>query len=112
VLRLARVPGRAARAVELAAAVGAAPPERSIAQLAADLGCTRQHLARTFRAAVGLGPKQLQRIARMQRALAQIRRGGDLATLAPAAGFADQAHFTNELKALTGATPAAWRRRG
>jgi AraC-like DNA-binding protein len=102
----------AERAVTLAAAVRAAPPEQSIAALAAMLGLTRQHLARTFKSAVGLGPKMLQRITRMQRAIGLLERRGlaSLAALALEAGYVDQSHLTNELRVLGGATPARWRR--
>jgi AraC-like DNA-binding protein len=88
---------------------------RAVARLAAgarvddvagELGVSRQYLARGFRDEVGLTPKQLARIARMQRAAARIR-SGDLARLAVELGYFDQAHLTNELRALVGVTPAA-----
>jgi AraC-like DNA-binding protein len=42
----------------------------------------------------------------MQRALAAVRRGrAPLAELALRMGYADQAHMSRELKALTGFTP-------
>ena len=101
----------ATRAVALARAVRAAAPETSVAALAAQLGLTRQHLARTFRASVGVGPKMLQRIDRMQRALALLARRPAplLVDVALACGYADQPHLTGELVALTGRTPGAWR---
>jgi AraC-like DNA-binding protein len=101
----------ATRAVALARAVRAAAPETSVAALASQLGLTRQHLARTFRATVGIGPKMLQRVDRMQRALALLARrpAPPLAQVALACGYADQPHLTGELVALTGRTPGAWR---
>ncbi|MDC0716159.1 helix-turn-helix domain-containing protein [Nannocystis bainbridge] len=35
-----------------------------------------------------------------------------LATIAATAGFADQAHMTRDIRALTGRTPGEWRRVG
>jgi methylphosphotriester-DNA--protein-cysteine methyltransferase len=78
--------------------------------VAASLGVTRQHLARGFRREVGITPKQLARIARMQRAATLLRRGGDLARLARLAtelGYFDQSHLTHDLRDLAGLTPAA-----
>ena len=69
---------------------------------------TRQ-LRRRFVAALGFGPKALQRILRFQGflALSQARHGTrtSLARLATLAGYADQAHLTRESSELTGLTP-------
>jgi AraC-like DNA-binding protein len=69
---------------------------------------TRQ-LRRRFVAALGFGPKALQRILRFQGflALSQARHGNgtSLARLATLAGYADQAHLTRESSDLTGLTP-------
>jgi len=81
--------------------------------VAGALGVTRQYLARGFRREVGITPKQLARIARMQRTMAAIRGRAraparlDLARLAVELGYFDQAHLCNELRALIGVTPAA-----
>jgi len=112
--RLASAPERvsaATRAVALARAVRESEPETSVAALAAALGFTRQHLARVIGETAGLAPKMLQRIARMQRALELLQRDptAGLARVALDAGYSDQAHFTGELKALTGRTPGQWR---
>ena len=75
------------------------------------LGVTRQYLARRFRGEVGLTPKQLARIARMQRVAAAIgsRRAAppDLARLAAELGYFDQSHLSHDLRDLIGLTPAA-----
>lgn len=57
----------------------------------------------------GLAPSLLRRIARVHRAARHIARAGrpPLARLAADAGFADQAHFCREIRALSGATPHA-----
>jgi AraC-like DNA-binding protein len=71
------------------------------------LGITERSLHRDLTRWSGLKPKSLARILRMQRALAAIRVGrAPLALLALQMGYADQAHMTRELKALTGFTPA------
>ncbi|AKF11597.1 DUF6597 domain-containing transcriptional factor [Sandaracinus amylolyticus] len=85
-----------------------APGAPRIAAVAEELGISRQHLARRVRAVVGLGPKELARIARAQRAMAAIARGDrDHAALAIEHGFADQAHLVHELGAIAGMTPGA-----
>lgn len=63
---------------------------------------------RRSRALAGLGPAQLQRLARIEDALARLKtgEGADLARLAASLGYADQAHFTRETRALTGLPPA------
>lgn len=55
----------------------------------------------------GFGPKMLERIVRLQHFLnfAQKRRGDGLASLAAAAGYADQAHLSRDARGLTGMTP-------
>jgi AraC-like DNA-binding protein len=72
------------------------------------LGVTRQHLARLFRREVGLTPKELARIARIQRAVAALGRGaGELARLAVELGYFDQSHLANDVRELIGVTPRA-----
>ncbi len=60
----------------------------------------------------GYGPKTLERILRLQRFLRMARQSasGNLATLALEAGYADQAHMTRDVKALTTFTPWEIRR--
>jgi AraC-like DNA-binding protein len=85
----------------------------SIADLARELGVSRQHLARRFQAEVGVGPKELARIARMQRVVGAITTGsGELARLAVDHGYVDQSHLTHELDSLVGLTPSQLRGEG
>lgn len=84
-------------------------PGGSIDHLAdvADLGL--RQLRRRFRAAVGYGPKTFQRIVRLQRLLDLSDRPGSargLAALSDAAGYADQAHMSREVRDLTGQVPS------
>ena len=76
----------------------------------AALGVTPQSLARTFRQHVGLSPKELSRVLRMQRALPAVRSAEQgLAEIALAFGYSDQSHLTQEFRRLTGSTPHRFR---
>jgi AraC-like DNA-binding protein len=79
--------------------------------LADDLGVSERHLHRRCTTAFGYGPKVLARIVRLQSALSVLQDapGTPLAQLAVESGFADQAHLSHEVRALTGLTPAALR---
>jgi AraC-like DNA-binding protein len=79
----------------------------SIAGLAEQANLTDRQLHRRFTAAVGYGPKVLQRVLRFQRFLRAAGASDQgLAQLAAEAGYADQAHLTREARALAGRTPA------
>jgi AraC-like DNA-binding protein len=71
------------------------------------VGLSARQLHRRCLPAFGYGPKTLGRILRMGRALALARDGLALARVAAVTGYADQAHLTREVKALTGASPGA-----
>ena len=86
----------------------------------ADVFISPRQMRRRFLAAVGYGPKELQRILRFNgfMALGDIGRGsagnaGDvtLAALARLAGYADQAHLSRECARLSGFTPTAFLQR-
>jgi AraC-like DNA-binding protein len=90
-----------------AAALGLARPDARVSELGEALNISERQLRRRFAAAVGYGPKTLARVLRFQRFLGLAAGGdGDLAGLAFAAGFADQAHLTRECVRLSGRTPA------
>jgi AraC-like DNA-binding protein len=80
-----------------------------VADLAEEVGWSRRHLGERFRTELGLAPKQAARVLRFERA-GRLLRGGrtDLAVLAAECGFYDQAHLTNEWRALAGCTPGTW----
>ena len=89
-------------------------PRARAEDVAAEVGLSMRQLRRRCHAAVGYGPKTLQRVLRFRRFLsridAAIQRGqdvADLAVLAAEAGYADQAHLTRECGRLSGLTPAA-----
>ena len=82
-------------------------PRSRVSALASELAISTRQLRRRFDAAVGYGPKQLARVLRLERALASARAGEELAWAAASAGYADQAHFSHECRALAGVTPSA-----
>jgi len=88
-------------------------PRARAEDIADEVGLSLRQLRRRCHAAVGYGPKTLQRVLRFRRFVSRIdthaQRPGDLdlAALAAEAGFADQAHLTRECGRLSGLTPAA-----
>ncbi len=93
-------------AVRLARGAGDAPSVRAIAGA---LGASVRTVERAFREEVGLAPKSLLRIARVQRALALSQRYPQLSwtTIAHRAGYFDQPHLVRDFRALVGTAPAA-----
>jgi len=80
-----------------------------VAAIAEKLGWSRKHLAQQFASEVGLGPKTVSRIARLNRAIDAWRTGETgWAGIAADCGYADQAHMTREFQELAGAAPAGW----
>ena len=80
-----------------------------VGELADEVGWSRRHLGERFRAELGLPPKRAARVLRFERAVRLLRTGHrDLAGIAHAAGYYDQAHFSNEWRALAGCSPRTW----
>lgn len=96
------------RSIEAATRWLAKHPAGRIEDLAGLLETGPRRLHRRFVAAVGYGPKTFQRVLRLQRVLARAARSPreSLAALAAEAGYADQAHMSRELQALTGQSPS------
>jgi len=103
---------------EAALALFDEPPDRLVGQvvrgvrrgvavpaLAGSVGLSERQLHRRCLDAFGYGPKMLDRVLRMNRALDRARSGLGLAAVAAQTGYADQAHLTREVKALTGVPP-------
>lgn len=81
-----------------------------VADVAEYVGTSERHLRRLLLAHTGLEPRMLQRVARFQRFLGLSDRDGtqrSLAALAARAGYADQAHLSRDVRALSGLTPSA-----
>jgi AraC-like DNA-binding protein len=88
-------------------------PAARTADVAAEVGLSERQLRRRCEAAVGYGPKMLQRVLRFRRFVSLVdasagRAGpGDLARAAAACGYADQPHLSRETVQLAGLPPAA-----
>lgn len=76
--------------------------------LAARLGVSRRYLELRFQREIGMPPGQVARIARLQHAVGRLAAPSyDLAAIAATCGYADQPHFTRDVRELTGLTPTA-----
>lgn len=81
-----------------------------IARWAEDAGLARESVSRGFARTFGLSPAQFHTELRARRAWLRITGSGcSLAAIAADLGFADQAHMTRAVRALTGEPPARWR---
>jgi len=82
------------------------PEVTRVADVADAFGMTERSLQRLVLDRVGLSPKWLIQRRRLHDAVAQLKHGGrTLAELAAELGYADQAHFTNDFRAVVGFTP-------
>ena len=97
--RLAHAGGRDRTMDRVAALIGEG---RTVAHVAAEVGFSERQLNRRSLASFGYGAKVLARVLRLQRALSSARGGMSLVQSAFDAGYADQAHFAHEVRALTG----------
>ena len=84
--------------------------EVTLAQLAAEAGCSTHHLIRAFRRATGITPHAYLVDVRVRRAQDLLKAGAAPAKVAADVGFADQAHLTRAFKARIGVPPAAYQR--
>jgi AraC-like DNA-binding protein len=98
----------------LRALVDAAAHDRSVTSveaLCARSGLHVRELQRLFRDAVGIAPKWMIQRYRLHEALDALEAGGgSLAEIAAALGYADQAHFARDFKALVGVSPSQYAR--
>lgn len=83
----------------------------SIGAMATELGWSHRRLIARFREQIGLTPKLLARVIRFDHAAAALRAldNRELAEIAYACGYADQAHLTREFRALAGTSPTRFR---
>lgn len=82
----------------------------TVAGLADELGWSRRHLTEQFRRAYGVGPKELARVLRFERAQRLLRsdRRPTLAAVAAECGYADQSHLTRDWHQFAGSSPSTW----
>jgi AraC-like DNA-binding protein len=78
-----------------------------VANLANEVGYSRQHLQRRFRQEFGLSPKRAARLIRFDRAAGLLLRTStpDLPAVAVSCGYYDQAHMCREFASIAGCTP-------
>ncbi|MFE0647391.1 helix-turn-helix domain-containing protein [Streptomyces sp. NPDC059534] len=76
-----------------------------IGELAARTGVSLRHLENGFREQIGLTPKRLGRVLRLNRAIRLLAAGGAAAGVAADCGFYDQSHLSREFTAMTGRSP-------
>lgn len=80
----------------------------SVAELSKELAVNRRQLERKFASSVGLSPKQLAKIFRLQATLKTLLVKGQapsLTAIAYTGDYFDQAHFIKDFKEFTGVTP-------
>lgn len=107
---LRRLQPRHAMHPGVAAALAAVHGGASVEAAVRASGFSHRHLLARFRAATGMAPRQYGRVLRLQEALRALETPGPgLASVAAAAGYADQAHFGREFRVFTGLTPGEWR---
>jgi AraC-like DNA-binding protein len=86
-------------------------PHLSLAAWAHRQGLAAETLSRGFARVFGVTPRRWRFEVRVRRALCALREGDpSLVAVALDAGFADQAHLTHAVVALTGRAPGHWRR--
>lgn len=80
----------------------------SVDELADQVQINRRQLERKFAIVIGMSPKQLAKIIRLQATLKMMeeRRFDSLTELAYENGYFDQAHFIKDFKEFTGVTPS------
>jgi AraC-like DNA-binding protein len=113
--RLTQLSGELAGAGQPDPAVRAAcrlltSPAARAEDVAGQVGLSPRQLRRRCEAAVGYGPKMLQRVLRFRRFISLVDATSGAAGLAEAAvtsGYADQPHLTRETVQLAGLPPAA-----
>lgn len=85
-----------------------------VEEVARRVGWSSRHLGELFRAETGLTPKEAARVVRFDRARrlltrrVSLGRSADLAGLATACGYFDQAHLAREWRSLSGLPPSGW----
>ena len=81
-----------------------------VTDLAAELRCSRKHLAARFREHVGLPPKLVARMLRFRETAQRMLASPDepIAAVAAACGYYDHAHLDRDFREFAGTTPTAF----
>jgi AraC-like DNA-binding protein len=80
-------------------------PSLSMETLADEQHVSRRQLERDFSRFIGISPRHLARVVRLQAVSRRAQAGAGLADIAAAVGFADQAHMSRVVQQLTGLSP-------
>jgi AraC-like DNA-binding protein len=97
------------RALERIAA-GAPDPAFTMNALAEEMGCSREHFSRRFRAATGVGPRDYLIQHRLRLAGRMLREGDQkLETIARVCGLGSANYFCRLFRRRVGVTPAQFR---
>lgn len=82
----------------------------NIEKLSDKMKINRRQLERKFSSAIGLSPKQLSKVIRLQKTLKMLTQNntGNLTDIAYENGYFDQAHFIKDFKEFTGVSPKAF----
>jgi transcriptional regulator GlxA family with amidase domain len=81
-----------------------------VTELAGRMNITRRNMERKFISLIGMSPKQLSRVTRLQATIKMLQenRFTSLTSLAYENGYYDQAHFIKDFKDFTGISPKAF----
>lgn len=82
------------------------PQPHALSRVCREIGWSPRRLRDRFALQIGLSPKEITRVARLQRALRLQISGMESARVAARGGFYDQAHYIRECRAMTGLTPS------
>ncbi len=77
----------------------------AMGEVAARTGWSLRHLETRFREQIGLTPKKLARVLRLNRAMWMLSTGRRAADTALECGLYDQSHLNREFRAMTGMPP-------
>ncbi len=80
----------------------------TVAELTERSGWSARYLAMRFTAEFGMGIKQAARLMRFDGARRALEAGVPAADVAARAGYADQAHFSREVRAFVGYSPSGY----
>lgn len=98
---------RAGEAAEIVTRIVTKPELTRVDALAGDAGTSVRQLQRLFAEYVGIGPKWVIRRYRLHEVTERLAKGAEIdwAALAADLGYADQAHFARDFKAMFGESP-------
>ncbi len=81
-----------------------------VLELSDKLNINRRNMERRFASVIGMSPKQLSKVVRLQATLRMLehKRSESLTSIAHENGYYDQAHFIKDFKEFTGTSPKSF----